>query len=381
MADVFSNLSENLKQSLTNLGITSPTPVQAEVIPRIIAGENVLFESETGTGKTFAYLLPLINKLESIDDHQRVRIIVVAPTFELASQINSACKSVTTHKSALMIGGAPLKRQIETLKEKPEIIIGTAARLVELIHLKKLKVEGLMAAVFDETDRLVKKESVEDTSNFRNLLPAGTQIVACTATISKQTKIFFADAKNVVMPPEDVLRKRITHWAIYAENRDKIDTLRKFLAAENPTKALIFTSRADQVENIYNKLTYKKVVCAALHAKTDKQKRKAAIDRFRSGKEKILITSDLAARGLDIPEISHIIQMDFPADEDFFIHRSGRTARAGKSGINVVIGDEWEMRHFAQLEKKLGITVYPKEIRGGKVQSPVVYEDEDGQTD
>ncbi len=377
MADVFSNLSENLRQSLTSLGITSPTPVQREVIPRILEGENILFESETGTGKTFAYLLPLINKLETIDDHQRVRIIVVAPTFELASQINSACKSVTKHKSALMIGGAPLKRQIETLKEKPEIIIGTAARLVELIHLKKLKVDGLMAAVFDETDRLVKKESLEDTSAFRNLLPSGTQIIACTATISKQTKIFFADAKNVVLPPEDVLRKRITHWAIYAETRDKIETLRKLLSAENPTKALIFTSRADQVENIYNKLTYKKVACAALHAKTDKQKRKAAIDRFRSGKEKILITSDLAARGLDIPEISHIIQMDFPSDEDFFIHRSGRTARAGKSGINVVIGDEWEMRHFAQLEKKLGITVYPKEIRGGKVVSPVL-DDEDG---
>lgn len=376
MADVFSNLSENLKQSLKSLGITSPTPVQAEVIPRIMQGENLLFESETGTGKTFAYLLPLINKLETLDDHQRVRIIVVAPTFELASQINSACKSVSSHKSALMIGGAPLKRQIETLKEKPEIIIGTAARLVELIHLKKLKIEGLMAAVFDETDRLVKKESVEDTSNFRNLLPAGTQIIACTATLSKQTKIFFADAKNIVMPPEDVLRKRITHWAIYAENRDKIDTLRKFLAAENPTKALIFTSRADQVENIYNKLTYKKVVCTALHAKTDKQKRKAAIDRFRSGKEKILITSDLAARGLDIPEISHIIQMDFPQDDDFFIHRSGRTARAGKTGINVVIGDEWEMRHFAQLEKKLGITVYPKEVRDGKVTSPVIYDNE-----
>lgn len=376
MADVFSNLSENLKQSLKSLGITSPTPVQAEVIPRIMQGENLLFESETGTGKTFAYLLPLINKLETLDDHQRVRIIIVAPTFELASQINSACKSVSSHKSALMIGGAPLKRQIETLKEKPEIIIGTAARLVEIIHLKKLKVEGLIAAVFDETDRLVKKESVEDTSNFRNLLPARTQIIACTATLSKQTKIFFADAKNVVMPPEDVLRKRITHWAIYAENRDKIDTLRKFLAAENPTKALIFTSRADQVENIYNKLTYKKVVCTALHAKTDKQKRKAAIDRFRSGKEKILITSDLAARGLDIPEISHIIQMDFPQDDDFFIHRSGRTARAGKTGINVVIGDEWEMRHFAQLEKKLGITVYPKEVRDGKVTSPVIYDNE-----
>lgn len=367
--ETFKLLSENLQNSLSTLGITKPTPVQDEVIPRVIEGENVLFQSETGTGKTFAYLLPLINKLETLTDNQRVRIIVVAPTFELASQINTACKSVTTHKSALLIGGAPLKRQMEVLKEKPEIIIGTAARLVELIHLKKLKVDGVFAIVFDETDRLVKKEALEDTSNLRNLMPAGTQIVACTATLNKQTKIFFADAKNVVMPPEDVLKKRINHWALYAETRDKIDTLRKFLHAEKPSKALIFTSRADQVENIYRKLQYKKVECACLHAKTDKQQRKAAIDRFRSGKEKILITSDLAARGLDIPDISHIIQMDLPSDEDFFVHRSGRTARAGKTGINVVIGDEWEMRHYAELEKKLGIKVTPKELHDGKVMN------------
>lgn len=367
---IFNSLSENLQNSLSGLNINSPTPVQEEVIPRISAGENVLFQSETGTGKTFAYLLPLINKLDTLTDNQRVRIIIVAPTFELASQINQACKSITTHKSTLLIGGAPLKRQIEVLKEKPEIIVGTAARLVELIRLKKLKTDGIFAIVFDETDRLVKKEALEDTSNLRDLMPAGTQIIACTATINKQTKIFFADAKNVVLPPEDVLKKRITHWAIYAETRDKIDTLRKLLIAEKPQKALIFTSRADQVENIYNKLTYKKIECSCIHAKTDKQKRKSTIDRFRSGKEKILITSDLSARGLDIPDITHIIQMDLPSDEDFFVHRSGRTARAGKTGINIVIGDEWEMRHYAQLEKKLGIVVYPKELRDGKVVTP-----------
>ncbi len=370
--NVFEQLSKDLQDSLAGLGITSPTPVQEQVIPRLLAGENLLFQSETGTGKTFAYLLPLINKLETLSDNQRVRIIVVAPTFELASQINSACKAITKHKSALLIGGAPIKRQIEVLKEKPEIIIGTAARLVELIRLKKLKTDGLFAIVFDETDRLVKKEALEDTSALRELLPAGCQIIACTATINKQTKIFFADAKNLVMPAEDVLKKRITHWAIYAETRDKIDTLRKFLHAEKPSKALIFTSRADQVENIYQKLRYKKIECECIHAKTDKQKRKSTMDRFRSGKVSILVTSDLGARGLDIPDISHIIQMDLPSDDDFFIHRSGRTARAGKTGINLVIGDEWEMRHYAQLEKKLGITVYPKEIRDGKVCQPLM---------
>ena len=367
MSDAFDGLSEKLRQKLETLAITAPTPVQSEVIPRILDGESVLFQSETGTGKTFAYLLPLLTLLENQEDHQRVRIIITAPTFELASQINAACKSVTDRKTVLLIGGAPIKRQIESLKEKPEIVIGTAARLVELIRLKKLKVDSVFAAVFDETDRLVKKEAVSDTSDLRQCLPQGIQTIACTATLSNQTEKFFENSRTIVMPPEDVLRKRITHWAIFAENRDKIEMLRKFIHAQNPGKSLVFTSRADQADNILSKLTYRKIQCEVLHAKTDKQRRKAAIDRFRSGKSRILITSDLAARGLDIPDITHIIQMDLPADEDAFIHRSGRTARAGKTGTNVVIGDAAEMRRFAALEKKLGITVYPKEIRGGKV--------------
>ena len=366
----FDLLSPEIKERLEKLNILTPTPVQNEIIPQILENKNVIFQSETGTGKTFAYLLPIVKKIEENDDKLNVKAIIVAPTFELASQINQAAKSVTDRKTALIIGGAPVKRQIEVLKEKPQIIIGTTARLVELIRLKKIRTSSVSFIVFDETDRLVKKESYEDTDNLRRLVPPQAQVIACTATINKQTKIFFGGINNVIMPPEDVLKKRITHWAIYSETRDKIETLRKFLNAENPSKALIFTSRADQVENIFNKLTYKKIECACLHAKADKMERKSAIEKFRSGKIKILVTSDLAARGLDIPEISHVIQMDLPSDDDFFIHRAGRTARAGNSGINVVIGDEYEMNHYAALEKKLGIIVYPKEIWDGKIRKP-----------
>ena len=368
----FENLSPQIIQKLTEIGISQPTNIQNEVIPVISTGKNVIFQSETGTGKTYAYLLPLVNKIEADEDTTKLRLIICAPTFELASQINLAAKKITDRKTTLMIGGAPLKRQFETLKEKPQIVIGTAARLVELIRLKKLKVQDLYCAVFDECDRLLKKESFEDTDNLRNCFPKECQIIGCSATINKPSRIFFADAQNIKIEDEFILSKKIEHWAIYAELREKIDFLRKFLAAENPTKALIFTSRSDQVENIYKKLTYKHVDCAALYAKADKQERKSAIDRFRSGKCKILITSDLGARGLDIPDITHIIQMDLPEDDDFFIHRAGRTARAGKNGINVVIGDEFELRRYASLEKKFGLTVYPKQIRNGKVSKPEV---------
>ena len=366
----FSNLSETIKEKLFTLNITEPTKVQDKIIPLIEEGKSVLFQSETGTGKTYAYLLPLVNKLEQDQDKINLKILVCAPTFELASQINAAAKKITDRKTALIIGGAPVKRQIETLKEKPQIIIGTAARLVELIRLKKIKTQSLYALVFDECDRLLKKESFEDTDNLRNCVSKDCQIIGCSATINKSARIFFADSESVIMPQEFILSNNIEHWAIYAELREKIEFLRKFLAAEKPGKALIFTSRADQVENIYNKLTYKHVECMALHAKADKQLRKAAIDKFRSGKCKVLITSDLGARGLDIPEITHIIQMDLPEDDDFFIHRAGRTARAGKHGINVVIGDEFEMRRYAALEKKFGLKVYPKQIRNGKICAP-----------
>lgn len=370
--NAFSGLSDSIRARLEELKITEPTKVQEKVIPLIAESKSLLFQSETGTGKTYAYLLPLINRLEADPDTSCCRIIVCAPTFELASQINAAAKKITDRKTALMIGGAPIKRQTETLKEKPQIIIGTAARLVELIRLKKIKTQGLYALIFDECDRLLKKESFEDTDALRNCVTPELQIIGCSATINKPARIFFAGAENLIMPQEFILSKSIEHWAIYAEAREKIDFLRKFLAAEKPAKALVFTSRSDQVENIYKKLSYKHVECAALYAKADKQERKSAIDRFRSGKCKLLITSDLGARGLDIPDITHIIQLDLPEDDDFFIHRAGRTARAGKKGINVVIGDEFEMQRYASLEKKLGLTVYPKQIRNGKVTAPLL---------
>lgn len=368
---IFLQFSDEIQEKLKSLNITTPTSVQQNVIPTILENKNVIFQSETGTGKTFTYLLPIIKRIHETSTNDAIKAIICAPTFELASQIKQAAMSITSLKTALFIGGAPIKRQIESLKEKPQIIVGTTARLLELIKLKKIKTNNLNTIVFDESDRLIKKETIEDVYDLLKLIPQTTQIIACSATIDEKTKKVFT-GEVILMPQEDVLKKNITHWAIYAEQRNKIDTLRKVILAEKPEKALIFTSRADQVENIYSKLTYKNIECVALHAKADKQKRKSAIDKFKSGKIKYLITSDLAARGLDIPGISHVIQMDLPSDNDFFVHRAGRTARAGKKGINIVIGDEYEMNKYALLEKKLGIIVYPKEIYNGKITEPSI---------
>ena len=372
-------ITEPLAARLAHNGITVPTAVQAQAIPVIAGGASVAFQSETGTGKTFAYLLPLVQLLHAdaagtADGGKNVRLVIVAPTHELTAQIKAQVQLVTAEKAVLLIGGAPLKRQIEALKEKPAIVIGSVARLLELYHLKKLRFDSVRSLVLDEVDRLLSPELKDDTAQLVQLLH-GAQLIANSATISKKTVATLGDLhgaplETLFLPPEDVLKKRITHIAVFAEQREKIDTLRKLLAAEKPVKALVFTSRLDQVANITAKLKYHNVDCAGLHAKTDKQERKAAIDRFRSGKCPVLVTSDLASRGLDIPDISHVIQMDVPGNDDFFVHRAGRTARAGKTGCNIVLGDAYEMRKFAALEKRLGITVYPRMLYKGTLVAP-----------
>ena len=429
-------IGEEIIQRLSAAGITSPTAVQQKIMPLVAEGKNLMFQSETGTGKTFAYLLPILQRLcDNPKSSNPVRVLVVSPTYELASQIKAQVRLVSDVKCALCIGGAPISRQVELLKEKPQIVIGGPARLLELIHLKKLKADAVETLVLDEADRLLSPELRNDTEGLLERLPRRVQLIGNSATVSDYTRKVLQNARDaidraseekapaesgkasgskdsagkistdmaangnkdagtkdsgntpadqnpadrkqaasaiefVTLPTEDVLRKRITHVAIFAERRDKIDTLRSFINAVKPKKLLVFTAKSDQIENIASKLRYRKLECEALSAKIGKQERKSAIDRFRSGKVTILVTTDLASRGLDIPDVTHVVQLDLPQTADFFIHRAGRTARAGKTGMNCVIGDAYEMQDFAKLEKKLGLKVYPKILYKGKLTSP-----------
>ncbi len=407
----FSGLSvpPELCTALEKRAITVPTPVQEQVIPLLLAGENVLFQSETGTGKTFCYLLPAFMKCLVSGKQQATQILVIAPTHELASQIKTEALNLARDANvpitaALCIGGAPLKRQIDMLKEKPSILVGGPARILELIHLKKFKTNNVSMVILDETDRMLAPEMRDIIRDLLAVLPGSAQFAACSATLShyhasllekmiperkpvpesevvQAAKPVSAPSRYRIrlinLPPEDVLKRNIVHWVFFSEGRDKINALRSFLLAEKPEKALVFTAIAGQVENIVAQLNFKKIPCSGIYAKLDKIGRKKAIDDFRSGRSKVLVTSDLAARGLDIPDITHVIQLDVNENEDFFIHRAGRTARAGKSGINAIFGDEKELRNLSRVEKKLGIVIYPKVLYGGAVRTP----DQDGEID
>ena len=415
-------LSAFFVDRLKERNIVHPTEIQQKVIPRLLAGESFIFRSATGTGKTFAYLLPLLERLVSLlgdGDKSAASVlrgkpllVVAAPTFELCSQIKSEAdfllKAAPVH-TALLIGSAAPGRQIEALKrDRPEVIVGNPGRILVLARQGKLKLRNVRFLVLDEGDRLVHDELFEETREMVSLLKSSLQDVslqdvsiqdvplqnapfqsaACSATLpakSRQRLLPLLGIREGLCSEDslsDVLREKVEHWAFFSPEREKMELLRSLLAALEtavrkgggrkapPAKVLIFTGRGNQTENIAARLRSHKLPAAALSGGMDKTMRKQALDAFRSGQVRFLVSSDLAARGLDIADISHVIALDVSEDRDVYLHRAGRTARAGKSGVMISIGTEGEMRRLAALEKNLGLTVYPKVLYGGRILAP-----------
>jgi len=269
--------------------------------------------------------------------------------------------------------------------------------------MKKLRLNNLRYLILDEADRLTAPECFEETKEFLAIIeneeklsvtraPADSEqkglcVAACSATVGKKTSAqlgpLFESAEVVECADHEILRERIEHWALFSEKRRKAQTLRSLLAAlqgkskKARIKALVFTSKGDEADLVLSRLLYHHVSAAGLFGKVNKKpqtgaERKEALDSFREGRAAVLVSTDLAARGLDIPDITHVIALDVPADSEVYIHRCGRTGRAGKKGVMVTIGDETQMRLLASLEKKLKIRVMPKELYQGKVCVPIV---------
>ncbi|AEF84612.1 ATP-dependent RNA helicase [Treponema primitia ZAS-2] len=372
-------------ERLKERGIREPVEIQKRVIPRMLRGERALFCSPTGTGKTFAYLIPILQTLMEGDGTARgPAALILAPTYELCSQIKQEADFLlqeTPFKASLLIGSAAMGRQIDMLKkDRPLLVVGNPGRVHQLAQMGKLRL-NLQFLVFDEADRLTAEELYGDTRDLCSLIRGDPLSAACSATLPVKCRdrilplmgepVFVEEsAENVI------LRDMIEHWAFFSEERDKIGVLRSFLAAAHPRKALVFTARTAQVGNIVTKLQHHKIPALGLFGDMDKKMRKQAMDDFRSGRALVLVASDLAARGLDIPDLTHIIALDTGEDPDAYIHRAGRTARAGKRGVMATIGDEGDLRNLSKLEKKLGIAVYPKELYGGKVCVPEADEEE-----
>lgn len=316
---------------------SEPMKVQEELIPLMLDGKDVVAESPTGSGKTLAYVLPILNKVDG--NKKQTQALIVAPSQELAMQIVNVIREWTVGTNITvqqLIGGANSARQIEKLKKKPTIVVGTPGRLNELARAGKLKLKEVEMIVLDECDQLLSREYRVVVKSFIDAAAFGRQIVVVSATITEEIELvaqrLMFEPARVVIRPEDMPKSgKVVHSFVKIDERDKTDLLRRLSYMED-LHALAFVNNIDQVIMKENKLKFRDAKVVTLHSDMKKEERQKTLQAFRKGEAKILIATDIAARGLDIEGLTHVIHVDVPRTMEQYLHRSGRTGRAGADG-------------------------------------------------
>ena len=369
------NLSNNIIEGLKKQSIDTPTEIQALTIPEILLNKDVIGEAHTGSGKTLAFLAPLFEKIDK--NTQGVQVLILAPTRELVMQIEKQCKLLAQNSninisSTPIIGDVNMDKQIKKLKEtKPSIVIGTPGRVLDLIKKKKIKAHTIKTIVLDEGDNLLDNTHLRTVQDIIKSTMRDRQLLVFSATISPKAMDILKDLMKepvIFKNKEKIsLNPNIEHIYIEVEERDKPEVLRKLVAAEDPSKTLVFINRGFNVELIADKLNYHHKNAFAMHKRITKEQRQQALEKFRNGSIDILVSSDISARGLDIPNISHIINLDFPINANEYLHRAGRTARGNNKGITVSLVTPKELRNLKQYEKQFKIKFKKMELSHGKL--------------
>ena len=369
---------EALAQALAKMNITEPTDIQAQVIPHMLEGRDVIGQAHTGSGKTLAYLCPILMQIDPTA--KQVQALILAPTHELVMQIYrlavQLCKDAELDIRCMsIIGEANINNQITKLKEKPQLIVGTPGRVLDLIKKKKINCQTIRTVIIDEMDNLLDNTNQETMQNIIKSMLRDRQLAAFSATASAHTlellKNHMHDPVEIVSKAEVKMNPNIEHFYLIGEQRDKFVLLRKLLHAldEEAERILIFMNDGPELDFLVDKLNYHKIRTYSLHGIVDKEERQKAMDEFRRGKIKILVSSDLAARGLDIPDITHVINMDFPAEPNEYIHRSGRTARGERTGQCYSLVNPKELAALRIYQRDFEIEVKPVHLVKGKILS------------
>ena len=366
-------LAPALLGALEKQNFIEPTPVQVQAVPVVQAGSDTYINAETGSGKTLAYVLPLLQVLKY--ELRAAQVLILAPTQELGIQIHRVICDLAQHsgmdiRCASLIGGAAIDRQLEKLKKKPQILVGTTGRILELLQRGKLKLSELKTLVIEEADRLLADESLEDVKKVIRACPGRRQLVFVSATEQPKSKEVMEQLSPelVRLHTEDVvINPNIQHFYVVVDQRDKADTIRKLVHATNTKKAIVFTHRNETAEDLAARLEHHKVAVADLHSTYSKEVRKQAMQNFRSGKATVMIASDVAARGLDIPGITHVFNLDIPSKGKDYLHRVGRTGRAGTHGVAVSVLVRPEVRLVEQFERDFNISIREVILREGEM--------------
>lgn len=349
-------LDENVLKSVERMGFEEATPIQSKTIPLAIAGKDLIGQAQTGTGKTAAFGLPLIQKIDPKNDN--VQAIIIAPTRELAIQVAEELYKLSFDKRARVLsvyGGSDIGRQIRSLKKNPQIVVGTPGRVLDHIRRKTLKLNNVETVVMDEADEMLNMGFIDDIETILSEIPKERQTLLFSATmpdpIRRIAERYMQSPEVVRVAAKEMTALLIEQFYVKVQEKEKFEALVRLLDVQAPKLSIIFGRTKRRVDEVSRALDMRGFNAEGIHGDLTQAKRLSVLRKFKEGKIDILVATDVAARGLDISNVSHVYNFDIPQDPESYVHRIGRTGRAGKEGMAVTFVSPRELGYLRIVEQ------------------------------
>jgi ATP-dependent RNA helicase RhlE len=362
------SLNDGLLRAVEEAGYTVPTPIQQQAIPAVLNGRDVLGAAQTGTGKTAAFALPILHRMnaanESPNGPRAPRVLVLVPTRELAAQVEESFRELGRHlkqRTALVFGGVSPKPQIIALARGCDLIVATPGRLLDHLQERVVDLSKIDTLVLDEADRMLDMGFIRPIRRILAALPKQRQNLLFSATFSGEIRDLargiLRDPVSIDVAPRNTPTELVDHRVYHVESGDKQPLLTRLLSSDRGRQSLVFTRTKHGANRVQQRLERDGIRCAAIHGNKSQGARTRALDDFKDGRIQVLVATDIAARGLDISELPHVVNFELPHVPEDYVHRIGRTGRAGRTGAAVSLVSRDERDRLRAIEKMLGRTI------------------------
>lgn len=360
-------ISQKIIRAIEDMGFEEPTPIQLLAIPPVLAGRDVTGQAQTGTGKTAAFGIPVLERIST--GNRKTQVIILSPTRELAIQIAEELGRLSKYLGVISIlpvyGGQPIERQFRALKSGAQIIVGTPGRVLDHLRRGTLSLDAVKVVVLDEADQMLDMGFIDDIRTILSKTPKERQTILFSATLPKPileiSKKFQKNPEFLMVPHRELTVPQVEQHYLEVHGRDKLDVLCRVLDQSDPRLALVFCNTKRMVDQLTERLRNRGYAAAGLHGDLKQSQRDRVMGQFRKGSIDLLVATDVAARGIDVEEVDLVLNYDVPQDVEYYVHRIGRTARAGRSGKAITFVDPREIYKLREIQHyaKISITRVP----------------------
>lgn len=364
-------LHTTILENLKGAGYETPTAIQEQAIPVLMEGHDLLGIAQTGTGKTAAFALPILNKLAQNQDNTILKALILVPTRELCTQVQTSLESYGKNlnlKSCTIFGGVAQTDQVRTLKNGVDILVATPGRLIDLMKQGYVRLGKIEILVLDEADRMLDMGFTEELQEILEKIPPKRQTIFFSATMPDHVARFSRNIlyrpKRIDATPESTTVEKIGQKVIFCKKVDKFQLLKKILKEEGTELAIVFTKTKNMADKVKEYLLHWRIPATVIHGDKDQRDREKALHNFKEGSFKILIATDIAARGIDVQGVSHVINFELPLEAESYVHRIGRTARAGKEGQAISFCDDHEKEILERIERLIDLKLPTEKYKG-----------------